>query len=411
MNSEQRAERLLSLLAERDRGLFAFMPEPDRRERLIAAFEDASDGPLAGVAVGVKDVFAARGMLVRGGSALPPELFAERLGTGDAPSVARLVAAGAVVLGKTVTTEFAAMEPNATRNPHNRAHTPGGSSSGSAAAVAAGICPLALGTQTVGSVIRPAAYCGVLGFKPSLGGIDTSGVLPFSLSVDHVGVFAESMQHLATALTVLMDDFRAAPRRDAVRLLVPVGAYLMQVEPLAREAFERTLATLEAGGVELRRVNVMDDIADIARRHYDLIYREFALEHARWFADWAPLYRPASAHMAVAGSELGDEVIDVGRRSGLELREHLGACLAEHGGDAWVMPAATGPAPRGLGHTGDPAMSTPWTHAGMPAIALPAGEIDGLPLGLQLAAAFGADADLLAVARRIEAVLAGSTDG
>ncbi len=410
MSSEAIADRLLARLTERDRGLFAFLPEPGRRARLIGELEAAPEGPLAGIAVGAKDIFAARGMPLRAGSALPPELLAERLGNGDAPCVARLKAAGAVVLGKTVTTEFAAMEPNATRNPRNPAHTPGGSSSGSAAAVARGICPLALGTQTVGSMIRPAAYCGVIGFKPSLGGIDTSGVLPFSVSVDHVGVFADGFERLEAALAVMMDDYRPVAPSGMTRLVVPVGNYLAQTESRAREAFERTLAGLEAAGVELRRVNVMDDIDEIARRHYDLIYREFALEHRDWFAEWAPLYRPASAHMAVAGAELDDEVIGIGRRSGLMLRARLGEVLDDLGADAWVMPAATGPAPRGQGHTGDPAMSTPWTHAGMPALTLPAGAIDGLPLGLQLAGAFGADAGLLATARRIDAALA-ATDG
>ena len=155
--------------------------------------------------VGVKDIFHAAGFETRAGSQLPPELL-----TGpEADAVGRLRAAGCLILGKTVTTEFAYYEPEPTRNPHNLAHTPGGSSSGSAAAVAAGLAPLALGTQTIGSVIRPAAFCGIVGFKPSYGRISPEGLIFFSPSLDHVGLFTQDVAGMSLAAAVLCENLGA----------------------------------------------------------------------------------------------------------------------------------------------------------------------------------------------------------
>jgi Asp-tRNA(Asn)/Glu-tRNA(Gln) amidotransferase A subunit family amidase len=214
---EQACDRMDAL----DPQIAALLPEPDRRARLRrealalqARYPSAeSRPPLYGVLLGVKDIFRADGFQTRAGSKLPPELFEGE----EAFSVRALRENGALVLGKTVTTEFAYFEPNGTRNPHNLAHTPGGSSSGSAAAVAAGFCPLALGTQTIGSVVRPAAYCGIVGFKPSWGRIPTDGVIPISSALDHVGLFTPDVPGIALAASLLCRGWRAIDPSPARR--------------------------------------------------------------------------------------------------------------------------------------------------------------------------------------------------
>ena len=240
----------------------ALVPEPGRRDRLLreaAALlerhpDPARRPPLWGVLVGIKDIFAVDGFATRCGSALPPELFS----MSEATSVGRLREAGALVLGKTVTTEFAFFDPGSTANPHNPQHTPGGSSSGSAAAVAAGYAPLALGTQTVGSISRPAAFCGVVGCKPSHGRIPTDGILPVSRSIDQAGLFTQDAAGASLAASVLCDGWRA-PLGDAAPehlpvLGVPEGPYLEQADRATREHFDTQLALLETRGYAVRRV-------------------------------------------------------------------------------------------------------------------------------------------------------------
>ncbi len=388
----------------------AVLPEEGRRSRLIAeAAALASQHPdpatrplLYGVLVGVKDIFAVDGMPTRAGSALPPEAFP--LAEGSA--VRRLRAAGALILGKTVTTEFAYFDPGATTNPHDPLRTPGGSSSGSAAAVAAGYALVALGSQTVGSVIRPAAFCGVLGFKPSYGRIPTDGVLYYSPSVDHVGFFTQDAAGARLVASVLLDEWRGdlvAP--GAITLGVPDGPYLDQAEPAAREAFEASLRTLVSAGVTVRRVPALADIEAVTERHRALATAEFHDQHLERFARWGSLVRGASSALFDAGAAVTPSQRAEGATSRGALRATLEGLMNQHSLDAWACPAATGPAPLGLRSTGDPAMNLPWTHAGMPALTLPAGRVDSMPVGLQLAGRFGGDEGLLAMAEVLEPLL------
>ncbi len=388
----------------------SLLPEPGRAERLrrdanavAARWSGPSARPsLYGVPVGVKDIFGVDGLPTRAGSALPPEEFAMPEGA----AVRRLREAGALVLGKTVTTEFAYFDTGATANPHDPSRTPGGSSSGSAAAVAAGIVPFALGTQTVGSVIRPAAFCGIAGFKPTYGRIQTDGVLYYSPSVDHVGCFAQDVAGIRLGASVLLDGWRevSVPERPLV-LGVPVGPYLDQADPAAFEAFAATLVVLGHAGVEVVRLPVLDDIAAINQRHGWLATAEFGEVHAERFARYGSLFRAASAGLYDASLTITAPQRAEGLAGRLELRARLDDAARAAGIDAWAMPAATGPAPVGLRSTGDPAMNLPWTHAGLPAITVPAGTVDGMPVGLQLAGRFGEDEALIEVAARIEALL------
>lgn len=397
----------------------ALAPEADRRARLLreaAELQRRHPKPkgrplLYGVPLGVKDIFHARGFVTRAGTQLPSELFA-----GDEAScVAMLRAAGALVLGKTVTTEFAYAEPGPTRNPHNPAHTPGGSSSGSAAAVAAGFCPLAIGTQTVGSTIRPAAFCGIIGFKPSFGRIPTAGAVTFASSADHVGLFTQDAAGMALAASILCRDWRASreppgeARCDSRRALptfgVPDGPYLQQASSAALEAFAVQLESLRSAGYPVRRVRMLEDIGAINRRHWRMCAAELAQAHAVWFARYEELYCPRTAALIRDGQSVGADELAAARAARIELRRKLERRMAEEEIDLWVCPAATGPAPEGLDSTGDPSMNLPWTHAGLPAVTLPAGQAaNGLPLGLQCVAKFMNDEELLVCAEQLERI-------
>lgn len=400
-------DTLCDRIARVDPLVQALLPEPDRcrrlhaeADRLLAAYPDpARRPPLFGVPVGVKDIFHVEGFVTHAGSAVPPEAFAGP----EAVCVRQLRAAGALVLGKTVTTEFAYFEPGPTRNPHNPAHTPGGSSSGSAAAVAAGLAPLALGTQTIGSVIRPAAFCGVVGFKPSLGRIETQGLVYFSRTMDHVGLFTQDVAGMALAAGVLCRGWRGLPAGQRRPILgVPVGPYLEQAEPAALAAFWAQVERLAAAGVAVREVPALADIGQVAQRHRILVFAEFAQEHATLYDRYRTLYRPRTAEIVELGRRVTPMELAEARAGASKLRHELEVLMSRTGIDLWATPAARGPAPLGLESTGDPAMNLPWTHAGLPAVTLPAGRAEnGLPLGLQLVARFGEDEALLGWAQAL----------
>ncbi|WP_152042701.1 amidase [Salinigranum salinum] len=398
----------------------AWVDGPKEREWLVAEAaalaerypEPADRPPLYGVPVGVKDVFHVDGLPTRGGSDLP----AGELVGPEAAVVTALRRAGALVFGKTVTTEFAYFEPGPTRNPHNLSHTPGGSSSGSAAAVAAGMCPLALGTQTIGSVIRPASFCGVVGFKPSYGRIPLDGLLPLSPSLDHVGLFTQDVAGMYAAAAVCLDDWLPPddPKdSDHPVLGVPDGAYLSQASDAGRAAFEEHLATLDAAGFEIRRVRVdaFEAIEAINDRHTDLMAAEAALEHQEWLDTYPDRYADSTAAMLREGRDVPVGTVADARAGRHDLRESLAEAAADHDIDVWVSPGAPGPAPEGIDTTGDPVMNLPWTHAGVPAVAVPGSTVDGLPVGVQCTASFGSDERLLAWAGLIDAALGGASDG
>ena len=297
-----------------------------------------------------------------------------------------------------MTTEFAYFEPGPTRNPHDTEHTPGGSSSGSAAAVAAGLCTLALGTQTIGSVIRPAAFCGIVGYKPSLGRIDPAGLVFFSRTIDHVGLFTQDVSGMATAASVLCSDRSEALRDERLPVLgVPDGPYLAQADDAALRKFEEEVLMLQVAGYDVKRVPAFENIEDLNRLHRRLVFAEFALEHSPWFDDFESLYRPRTVEAIRIGQGVPDDELAAARAHTLEFRSQLHAQMEAEEIDLWICPPAIGEAPRGIQATGDPNMNLPWTHAGMPAITVPAGVGEGgLPLGMQLVARYGEDEQLLA---------------
>ena len=399
--------RLEAYFDKKNEPVQAFLPEENRFDRLrqeAAALEaqypdPSARPPLYGVPIGVKDIFHVNGFKTQAGSKLP----ADSLTGPEAESVTRLKQMGALVLGKTVTTEFAYFAPGATRNPHNLEHTPGGSSSGSAAAVAAHLCPLTLGTQTVGSVVRPASFCGVVGFKPTSGRISTAGVIPLSPTLDHVGVFTQDVAGAALAASILCADWQVvAPTDERPRLGIPTGPYLDRVGSDGLIHFQKTASKLTQAGFTVQSMAVMPDFDQIYEAHMALMAAEAAVVHQDWFGQFGDRYRPKTADLIKRGQNVSPTLIEAARTSRENLRDNLQTLMTEHNIDLWISPAAVGTAPAGLDGTGDPVMNLPWTFAGLPALNLPSGfGENGLPLGLQLSGGWYADEQMLAWAEQI----------
>lgn len=425
----QAAHRTCDRIEAVDPHVRAFVHEPDRRGRMLAAarrraeaWDSATAGAadlanrpakpaLYGVPVGVKDIIRVDGLPTRAGSELPPGV----LEGPQATVVDRLQAAGALIAGKTVTAEFAGSAPGPTCNPHNLAYTPGGSSSGSAAAVAAGMVPLALGTQTIGSMIRPAAYCGVVGFKPSYGRIPTTGVISHAASFDTLGCYAADVAGVALAASVLCDGWRTGasplpggvPRGGRPPVLgVPVGPYLRRAGDEALRALNAQREWLRGAGYRVIEVDVMDDFDSVGEQVFTMNRYEVARAHTEWFARFGALYREESLAAVREGHAITDRAYEAARTRREAFRARLAQAGTAAGIDLWMAPSATGPAPFGLSSTGPSVMCLPWSNAGLPSVSLPAGTAtNGLPLGLQLVGAFGADEYLLRCAADIERVL------
>ena len=367
----------------------------------------ASIGALHGVPVGLKDIIDTADMPTENGSAL----CVGRTPSRDAAVTSMLRAGGAVVMGKTVTTEYATRHPGKTRNPHDPEHTPGGSSSGSAAAVAAGMVPLAFGSQTGGSVIRPASYCGVFAIKPTHGLIPRTGMFQLSRSLDHVGIFARTLEDLALGLEQVAGydegdpdsrprarvPYRAIAAEDPP--LDPVLAFVKtprwaQVASDYQEAFAELVEHL---GARVEEVELWEGEAiDVARTVTDA---EVAVNLAR---EWETGRDRLSASLRTR-IERGREVL---ARDYLQARAFVPELIAgytelfEQRYDAIITPAAPGTAPKGLESTGDPMFNTVWTLCGMPAVTLPLMRgANGLPLGVQLVGPRNGDARLLRTAR------------
>ena len=368
------------------------------------SIDDAGpQGALAGVPVAVKDIIDTADQPTENGTPLD----AGRRPGADATVVRRLRAAGALILGKTVTTELACGAARATRNPHALAHTPGVSSSGSAATVAAGGVPLALGTQTAGSVVRPAAFCGVWGMKPSFGTIPRTGVTRLSRTLDHVGVLAGSAQDVALGIDAISGDdgldqasAGQAPTRLVAALALPLGqprlAFIRQ--PAWEEVGADAAAAYEAAAVELgaEPLTLGSPFDRAAAVHLGIMRREVAHAFAPWFARGeADLSDTVRTHIA------GGRAIDADAYLSL-LDEADGTRRAfEHAlrpYDAALTPAAPGGAPEGLDFTGSRSQTMLWTMLGVPAVNVPILSVGGLPLGLQVVGRFGADATTLRAA-------------
>ena len=374
-------------------------------QRDIEAREGRFMGALHGVPIALKDIFDAAGVPTTAGA----PAWATRTPAVDAPSVAALRGAGAVPMGKLATTPFAYLDPSVTRNPWNPEHTPGGSSSGPAAAVAARMVPLALGSQTVGSVLRPAAYCGVVGLKPTHGRISAAGVLELAGSLDHVGVFARAVEDCALALAVLVGgdpapaDYVGAVVDPAAPRLGVLTPFLARTTPEMGKHLEAVTRGLAAAGALLEDVTLPAAFASIYDVGATVLRAEAAAAHAPLFPAHAAEYPPKIKELIELGHAISAPVYLAAQAARRQVREAVGAIAARY--DAFLLPTIGAPAPRGLGSTGDPSFCSPWSFLGMPAITLPTGVEGGLPLAVQLVAAPWSEARLLAAAAWCERVV------
>lgn len=394
---------------KREPRIHGFLPENERfariRREAVALqrnYPDRAKRPsLYGLLLGVKDIFHVDGFETHAGSRLPARVLHGK----EASVVTRLRKAGMLIGGKTVTTEFAYFTPGPTRNPHNTEHTPGGSSSGSAAAVAAGLVDVALGTQTIGSTIRPAAFCGIVGFKPSYGRIAADGMIPLAPSLDHVGLFAHDMETIGRVSRVVISNWGTA-RATKPSLAIPTGDYLLRASDEMRKHFEAVIEKLEEAGMQFKQVDLFGDMQPIFERNQTILAMEVAKFHASWYESYRQLYHQKTAELIEKGFAVSPKVYRAALDGAIALRRNISAVMDMHGINAWLSPATVGPAPLGLSSTGDPIMNMPWTQAGLPALSIPSGFTeDGLPLGLQITADFGRDEDLLAWGAALEAAL------
>jgi Asp-tRNA(Asn)/Glu-tRNA(Gln) amidotransferase A subunit family amidase len=405
LSPSELAAACVARIEERDavvRAWVDFDPEP-----ALAAARAAGDaevpGPLHGIPVGVKDIIDTADLPTQHGS----PIFAGHRPAADAACVAALRAAGAIVLGKTATTEFAAFEPAVTVNPHDPAHTPGGSSAGSAAAVADGMVPLALGTQTAGSVVRPAAFCGVLGFKATFGRADRTGIGAQAPSLDTLGWFARHADDLSLALSVLVgDDEPEGPEPSHPRVAVVPTEHFAEADADTRAALETAAGRLAAAGAAVEAL-------DPAEPFPGLMEAQAAVQAFEAAETLGPLRADHEDQLSASLRAL----LDTG--AAIRPEDHVAAlALAEDARarlpglferfDALLTPAARGTAPRGLDSTGDPIFCRAWTLLGPPVLSVPGLRgADGMPVGVQLVGRPGGDRALIELGGRLHALLAG----
>ena len=369
--------------------------------------EQVVAGPLRGIPVGVKDLYRVDDLPTQAGSRLPAQTFEGA----ESVVVSRLRAAGASILGKTAMDEFAYCEPPSTRNPRDLRRTPGGSSGGSAAAVAAGMCPLAIGSQTLQSTIVPASYCGVVGYKPTFDRIPFNGVA-LAPSFNTVGFLASSVETLRFAVAQVLPGWRAEPpvgRRPVIGIPPQWGRRRLHAEGWA--AFDRHAHALEAAGFELRRAEVpwsghLDHWAAVIR---DLLHGELAEIHARWYADHAEAYRPRTRQAVERGQAVSSERLQECRAAREAFAALLERATIRAEVDCWICPATGGVAPEGYEYTGDSWLTSFWSLAGWPSISIPVFDgTDGLPHGLQCIAPAGRDEQVLDWAEALARVLDGA---
>lgn len=415
LTSEQLVSALIERIRAREQAVdaWAFI-DPDRvlaeaREADRRRTSGSARSRLDGIPVGVKDIIDTAEYPTECGT----PVFQGRYPAADAVIVGELKRSGAIILGKTVTTELAFFGPGKTRNPHNPEHTPGGSSSGSAAAVADFQVPLAIGTQTAGSIIRPASYCGSIGFKPTFGTISRTGVLAQSAPLDTIGGYARSIDDMA----LLIDTLSAYDPRDGDMVSTPKAALSSGLdvpidraprfafvlspagavpEPEAAEAYQAYAASF-GGRAEVVVTDLPSDFDGALRLQQIVQFSDIAKNYGA-MADANPQLMSEKLKEVIAeGRSFKAADIAAARAERDPLYDALRPLLVNY--DAILTPAATGPAPKGLSSTGSPQFNALWTYLGMPAISLPLLQVGGLPLGVQLVGARGDDARLLRVAK------------
>jgi Asp-tRNA(Asn)/Glu-tRNA(Gln) amidotransferase A subunit family amidase len=352
------------------------------------------NGTLSEIPFGVKDIIETRGLATEYGS----PVYKGRIGTADAAIVRDMRQRGGILLGKTHAAAFAYRTPAPTRNPRDLEHTPGGSSSGSAAAIAAGMVPVALGTQTRGSVLRPASYCGVTGFKASYGLLPMDGVLPLAKSLDTLGFFT----HTAADMLSLWEAL-GHPTGRAEEFALGAPEPMPDVEPPMAAGFQNTLSLLRKAGASIRPLDISGMLAKLSDEANIVMFYEGARFHQERYNEYGARLLDL-ADLVRDGLQIPKERYDEAMRYIAESKARVAELYKAT--PVILVPAATGPAPLGLASTGDARINAPWTALGTPAISIPMPVTSGLPLGLQLTADHGQDARVIRTAVRLQAMLA-----
>jgi aspartyl-tRNA(Asn)/glutamyl-tRNA(Gln) amidotransferase subunit A len=398
-------ESLLARIEELEPRLDAWVTVDVEGARKVAKIltREAKNGDLRGllhgIPVGIKDIYDTMGLKTTMGS----PLYADHVPDRDAVIVTKLREAGAVILGKTETTEFAYLDPAPTRNPWNTGHTPGGSSSGSAAAIAAKMCPLALGTQTGGSVMRPASFCGVTAIKPTHDLLSREGIYPQSWSLDHVGFMARSVEDLKLTLGALT-GVETQPRIRKPRIGIPTAYFNEAGTEEVTRNYEETVKRLRSAGAEIIDFNLPASFRVVHPAHRVIMFAEAAAVHEAKFRETPTLYRPNMQGEVYSGLLIPSSTYLHAQRIRGRFREEMTASMG--GLDALLTPTAPTTALKGLASTGDAAFNAPWSFAGFPTVTIPSGLAgDGLPLGVQLIAKPYEEAKLLDVAAWCESAL------
>jgi aspartyl-tRNA(Asn)/glutamyl-tRNA(Gln) amidotransferase subunit A len=385
---------------------WVFVDRAAAREQAEARMREQKQGtyrgPLHGIPIGVKDIFDVFDWPTAAGS----KLWGQSVARADSTVVRMLRGAGAVFLGKTVTTQYASFDPPPTRNPWNPAHTTGGSSSGSAAALACGMCLGALGSQTGGSITRPASYCGVAGCKPTYGGVPLDGIVPLAPSMDHPGPMATCVRDLAILMEVMMPGFRpvAANGKPAPRLGLLRGLFHDSATPVMQSFIEKVAGQIREAGGLVDVVALPGSFADVVARHRVVMAVEAAMFHEPRLKRHPQDYGPNIRKLLEEGVACSAAEYARCKEHQRLLREEILACF--EGVDALLTPATTGPAPSAQ-TTGDPAFNSPWSYTGLPTVSLPAGwSPEGLPLAMQLIGRPGSEPALLGIGEWCEKVVA-----
>jgi Asp-tRNA(Asn)/Glu-tRNA(Gln) amidotransferase A subunit family amidase len=361
----------------------------------------SAHGPLNGIAVGAKDIFDTADMPTQMGSTI----YQGWRPRADAPVVAALRKLGATIVGKTTTTAFAAMDPTETRNPHDPAHTPGGSSAGSAAAVGAGLLPLALGTQTGGSVIRPAAYCGTAAIKPSFRLIPTVGVKSYAWTLDTVGLFGARIEDVAFGLELVSGRSMTRDAPERPRIGIVTQDFAGRPEPAAERALERAAELLSRAGAEVRPADPPPSFAEAWAAHPTIQDFEGRVSYSWEYEHHRDAIAPNLRRSLDAAQAIDPASYDDARRVANRARRDAKDLFREV--DAVITYPAPGAAPQGHGSTGDPRYNRLWTLLGTPCVNVPWVVREGkLPIGVQVIAPFARDATALAVAGILERSLA-----
>jgi aspartyl-tRNA(Asn)/glutamyl-tRNA(Gln) amidotransferase subunit A len=385
----------------------------ERLDRAAAQGEPL--GPLHGIPIGIKDLFDVAGLATVAGAPWRRETVAAE----DAPLVARLRQAGAIILGKTVTTQLAFLDPSPTRNPWNVAHSPGGSSSGSAAAVASGMCVAAVGTQTGGSILRPASYCGLVGCKPTWGSVPTAGMVPLSRSLDTPGPIARSIPDAAIVLAVMQGrptpmakdfgpEFQTAPR------LGFIDEYFMAwADDCVQDAIESAAEKLHAAGATIEPINLPGGFPQVEAFARRIMAGEAAEVHRATYAEHSSEFGPHIAGLIAEGLRLEPGELDAARQQQARFATEMSLVFAAQRSVSelprpliLLMPTTPAPAPARLDTTGDGRFNVPWSFARLPAVTIPCGlSPEGMPIGLQLVGMPNSEPDLLAAAAWCERVV------